>query len=321
MWFAKFLNHSRISTLCSALFRRNSKLPRLRRNRQVTIRAERFPRSTDLPSQSPLFWVEQKDRYLRQLLIRDIEELTGRRFVVYFANRFERGSEIDGRDALYLTELFGDIGSDPVDLLLETNGGQTDATEALVSTIQNLIGDFRVVVANAAKSNGTLIAFAARSIVMGASSELGPIEPAFNGIPCSILTQDEIKAQNFPLHMYGKYALQQSRALAKKLLTEGMMKDRSAEDVDTTVQKLSSRDTYYSHGSVINHTEATSLGLNIEYLPPDDPIWQRIWLLKCMYDHDCRQSRYLKVFEGRARSTAVAASAAPVAATSPTPTP
>ena len=31
-------------------------------------------RATELPAQSPLFWVEQKDRYLRQLLIRDIEE-------------------------------------------------------------------------------------------------------------------------------------------------------------------------------------------------------------------------------------------------------
>ena len=116
----------------------------------MTTRVEHFPRSADLPSQSPLFWVEQKDRYLRQLLIRDIEELTSRRLVVYFANRFERGSDIDGRDALFLTELLGDVGDEPVDILLETNGGQTDATEALVSTIQNLIGDFRVLVANAA---------------------------------------------------------------------------------------------------------------------------------------------------------------------------
>ena len=52
-------------------------------------RDEKFPRSDNLPSQSPLFWVEQKDRYLRQLLIRDIEERTQRRLVVYFANRYE----------------------------------------------------------------------------------------------------------------------------------------------------------------------------------------------------------------------------------------
>jgi hypothetical protein len=217
----RYRNPGRISTLCSGLLSKNLRL-RLRRQKTfVTTRAEHFPRSIDLPSQSPLFWVEQKDRYLRQLLIRDIEEMTGRRLVVYFANRFESGSDIDARDALFLTELLGDVGAEPVDILFETNGGQTDATEGLISTIQNLIADLRVIVANAAKSNGTLIAFAAQTIIMGASSELGPIEPAVNGIPCSILTQPEMSEKNFPLHMFGRYALQQSRALAKKASVRG----------------------------------------------------------------------------------------------------
>src|SRR5580704_7375468 len=94
-------------------------------------RDQGFPRTPNLPTQSPLFWVEQKDRYLRQLLIRDIEDITRRRLVVYFANRFEK-ADIDARDPLFLTELLGDIGAEPVDLLLETNGGETDATEALI---------------------------------------------------------------------------------------------------------------------------------------------------------------------------------------------
>jgi hypothetical protein len=87
-------------------------------------RDEKFPRNSELPTQSPLFWVEQKDRYLRQLLIRDIEELVGRRLVVYFANRYEDGSGIDARDSAYAAELLGDVGKEPVDLLLETTGGR-----------------------------------------------------------------------------------------------------------------------------------------------------------------------------------------------------
>jgi ClpP class serine protease len=174
-----------------------------------------------------------------------------------------------------------------------------------------LASDFRVVVVNAAKSNGTLLGLAAKSIVMGASSELGPIEPLVQGIPCSILTQQQIAGQNFPLHKYGEYALQQSRTLAKKLLATGMMKGRPQADIDDVVAKLSSRDVYFSHGSVIDHVEAASLGLNIEYLKPDDPVWQRLWLLFCMYEHDSRHARYLKVFEGQYRSTAVAIPAPP----------
>lgn len=269
-----------------------------------------FPRSATLPTQSPLFWVEQKDRYLRQLAIRDIEAITNRRLVVYYANRFENAL-IDGKDTAFMAELLGDIGSNPVDLLLETNGGGTDATEALVSLIQNTTTDLRVIVANAAKSNGTLLALGARSIVMGATSELGPIEPLVNGIPCSILEQPQIAATNFPLHKYGVYALQQTRTLARKLLSNGMMSGAGQSAVEATVAALSSRDTYFSHGSVIDHREAATLGLAVEYLQPTDDLWQRIWLLYCMIEFDSRKSHLLKIFEGRARSTAVAVKAAP----------
>jgi serine dehydrogenase proteinase len=278
----------------------------------VPERSEKFPRSTELPSQSPLFWAEQKDRYLRQLLIRDIEELTKRRLVVYFANRYEN-AQIDGRDCTFTAELFGDVGAEPVDLLLETIGGQTDATESLITLLRNLTKNFRVIVANAAKSNGTLLGLASKCIVMGAASELGPIEPLVNGLPCSILIQPQIAQQNFALHKFGEYALQQSRKLARALLADGMMHGRPPADIDLVVQKLSSRDVYFSHGSAIDHTEAKALGLTVEYLGPGDPIWERVWLLYCMYEHDCRKSHYLKIFEGRSRSTAIAVQAPPPA--------
>lgn len=271
----------------------------------MTQKTETFPRTSDLPGQSPLFWVAQKDRYLRQLLIRDIEALTQRRLVVYFANR-AAGAQIDQRDPPFVYELFGDVGKEPVDLLLETVGGITDATEALISTIQSMTSDFRVIVPSAAKSNGTLLGLAAKTIVMGAPSELGPIEPAVQQIPVSILTQPAVAASNFVLHKHGEFTLQQTRALARRLLSAGMMKGREPGEIDETIHKLSTRDHYFSHGSVIDHREAANLGLNVTYLPPEDETWQRIWLLSCMYDHDCRQSHYLKVFEGRARSTAVA---------------
>lgn len=266
----------------------------------------RFPRGFELPTQSPLFWVEQKDRYLRQILIKDIESLTQRRFVVYFANRFEKGSGIEPRDTTHMMELLGDAVGQPIDLLLETNGGMTDAAESIISTIRSLTPDFRGVVANCAKSNGTLMVLAARSIVMGASSELGPIEPSIGDIPCSILDTPQVASTNFPLHMLGKHALRQSKQLASTLLKEGMMKGESESNISGAVEALSGRVKYPSHGSVVDHREAASLGLRIDYLSPGDPVWERIWLLYCMYDFDCRRSRFLKIFEGRGRSMAIA---------------
>jgi hypothetical protein len=214
-----------------------------------------------------------------------------------------------------MAELLKDVAAQPADLMLETTGGQTDATEGLVSLVKSVAPDLRVIVANAAKSNGTLLGLAAKSIVMGATSELGPIEPAVQGVPCTILSTPEVAAQNFALHKFGVYALQQTKALALRLLSEGMMKGKPEAEIKALVETLSGRDKFFSHGSVINHAEASQLGLTIEYLPPDDPVWQRVWLLYCMYDQDCRRDRYLKVFEGPSISTSIAAP--PPKATSP----
>jgi hypothetical protein len=74
---------------------------------------ERFPRAKNLPTQSPLFWVQQKDRYLRQLLIRDIESITNRRLIAYFANGMA-GALIDGTDPRYIVELLEDANGQPV---------------------------------------------------------------------------------------------------------------------------------------------------------------------------------------------------------------
>lgn len=266
-----------------------------------------FPRTAELPDQSPLYWVGQKDRYLRQQLIRDIEALTKRRLIVYFANRFAAGSDIADDDPIYMTELLTDVGNDePVDLMIETNGGKTDSTEALVSILHNRIKDLRVVVANAAKSNGTLICLAAKTIVMGASSELGPIDPHLNGIPCTVLSQPQVAVSNFPLQQLAELGLKQTRKLATRLLKGGMLSGLGDQDIEDVVKSLATRETYFSHGSTIDHVEAASLGLDITALPHDDPIWRRIWLLYTMYDFDCRRDSYLKIFEGRALSTAVA---------------
>ena len=185
---------SQIMLRCAASY---PTTPSLRsRKRPMSETSDRFPRSPDLPTQSPFFWVGQKDRYLRQLLIRDIEAITGRRLLVYFSNRF-KGAQINQRDCDYFVELFGDLKGRPCDLLIETGGGETPATEALASYVRQVSPDFRAIVPSSAKSNGTLLCLAANEIVMSSSSQLGPIEPAVQGIPCSILRSPEIANAQF----------------------------------------------------------------------------------------------------------------------------
>jgi hypothetical protein len=49
---------------------------------------------------------------------------------------------------------------------------------------------------------------------------------------------------------------------------------------------------------VIDADEAERLGLQVLKLNLDDDLWQRLWLLRCMYEHDATRAGALKIFEG-----------------------
>lgn len=265
-----------------------------------------FPRTKDLPKQSPLFWVNHKDRYLRQLLIRDIEEETGRCLVVYFTDCDHTNAQIDGGDDVHFAELLAACANKPVDLLLETNGGGTDATEKLCSMLRGMAPDLRVVVPRRAKSNGTVLTMCGQTIVLGAESELGPIDPHINGVPVQFILNapDKFNAIEYQL---SATAQQQTEKLARDLLSSGMMQGKTPAEIDAAIAKLATRNTYHSHGSVIDHKEAASLGFKVTHLDHESDLWKKFWLLRVMYQHDCPLGGYAKLFESATISTGVEA--------------
>lgn len=269
---------------------------------------ECFPRKEALPAHSPLFWVTHKDRYLRQLLIADIERATGRDLLVYFTDIDNTQVSIDAGDDQYLVELLTGKARGGVDLLLETAGGGTDATEKLCSVLRQLAPDLRVIVPRAAKSNGTVVALTGHSVVMAPTSELGPIDPSIGGIPAAYIVNAPADFQTGFLQ-YAVHAIKQTRDLATKLLSTGMMQGKTSAEIQAVVDKLASRDHYASHGCVIDSVEAQHLGLTVEHYATDDELWRKLWLLRTMYAYDCPRNGYAKVFESLKWSTAVAAKA------------
>ena len=262
---------------------------------------EQFPRSKALPRQSPLFWVAEKDRYLRQLLIRDIQAETHRTLLVYFAVVTDARAQIMLGDDAYFVEMLRDAKGGPVDLMIETPGGFTDPTEKIASVLRTLAPDLRVVVPCLAKSNGTMLALVGSNVIMGPGSELGPADPFIqispgNMVPAHFL----IGAPNVdPIFVQAAHhAITQTKKLAANLLSSGMMKGKTTAEVESVVQALASRQQYPSHGSVIDADEAGRLGLSVTKLGPSDELWQRLWLLRCMYAHDARRIGALKIFEG-----------------------
>ena len=270
--------------------------------------SEAFPRTSALPSQSPLFWVSHKDRYLRQLLIRDIQAHTGRSLIVYFADCNLATSQIDANDDVYVAELLNSCPrGTPVDLVLETNGGGTDATEKICALLRAAASDLRVIVPRRAKSNGTVIALCGQTIVMGVESELGPIDPSINGVPVEFVLNAPAATFNAIDLQIAETARKQTQKLATDLLSTGMLKTKTREEIVALVNQIATRDRYHSHGSVIDAREAESLGLSVTVLPSEDLLWRMVILLRALYQVDCPQFGYAKIFEGDKVSLVVSA--------------
>ncbi len=259
---------------------------------------ERFPRSGEPPQQSPKYWVKEKDRYLRQLLIRDIEAVTKRPLVVFFSQLDQQINHTDPDD---LSEILLGVKEKEADLFIQTPGGNVDATEKIISILRQRLNTYRVIVPSWAKSAGTIIALSANKIVLGVNSELGPIDPQFQmsdggWIPGELLAGNE----QLPYHVreLARLTVERNKILATDLLKKGMMKGKTDQEVVDLIGKISSANGYKSHGAVIDHGEAKAIGLDVEYLEPSDAIWSRLWLLYCMYDYDSKAKNLGKIFEG-----------------------
>lgn len=263
-----------------------------------------FPRTNSLPSQSSKFWAKEKDRYIRQLLIADLEEKTGREVVVYFADLSEGINHSDPDD---VSEILEGVTGEQIDLIIHTPGGSVDAVEKFISTLRQRKKNYRVIVPSLAKSGGTVIAISASSILLGVNSELGPIDPQFmmqgiGAVPCQFIADDE--TQQPAVRSMAESAVKRMRQLAERLLSEGMLKGKSSEELADVIQKVSSADTYNSHGAVIDFSEAQSLGLSVEWMDPSSDVWRSVWLLYCCYDHDTKLRKLGKIIEGAVHSIA-----------------
>jgi ClpP class serine protease len=245
--------------------------------------------------------VAEKDRYLRQLLIRDIQEITGRTLVIYYASSADARAQIASSDDAYFAEMLRDAKGGPVDLMIETPGGFTDATEKVASLLRTLAPDLRVVVPRYAKSNGTMLALAGSAILMGPCSELGPSDPMINVGPNVFVPAHFLAtAPNIDpiIQQHASHAIKHTAQLATTLLSTGMMKGKDPSEIQNVVMSLATRNHYPSHGSVIDAAEAARLGLNVMAFSDTDDLWQRFWLLRCMLEHDAARAGAIKIFEG-----------------------
>ena len=272
------------------------------------------------PKQTPLFYAQHFDRYARQELIRQYESRFGCRLIVMVDVIFPQS-------VTYFEELLHD--ADPeqdLHLLLDSPGGDGETAVRLVRSAQARCRELTVIVPNQAKSAGTILLIGAHHILMGPTSDLGPVDPQFpdrerGGLFSAkdlIAAVDEAQAaiaadaDSYPLHVslladvtavmvqQARSALARSTDLVKEALASNT--DRDDAEVDQIAAALQERliDLPRDHGAVFGAGAAHEVGLPVMDADPQGDQWRIVWQLWTKYfalDAD--------VYEGRLASQVI----------------
>ncbi len=134
-------------------------------------------------------------RYLKSLF-----EITGRNVIAYYSGWLQKPgttySSINDSDKNgFMTVVHKLDRSKGLDLILHTPGGELAATESIVDYLRKMFNcDIRAIIPQIAMSAGTMIACACNQILMGKHSNLGPIDPQFNGLPAHGIIEEFARA-------------------------------------------------------------------------------------------------------------------------------
>jgi hypothetical protein len=111
--------------------------------------------------------------------LENFEEGKQRTLILYIADFEAPSSSLALEDTITLSDILNTIGKvDYLDLLIHSPGGDGNAAEEIVDMCdRHCLKEFRVIVPFWAKSAATLIALCSDKIIMGETSQLGPIDP------------------------------------------------------------------------------------------------------------------------------------------------
>lgn len=126
---------------------------------------------------------------VRRKYVKKLNSLTKRNVLCYYSGWLQRpgikGVEITDVDKNgFMNAVYKMNRSSGLDLIIHTPGGDVAAAESIINYLRKMFGtNIRAIIPQLAMSSGTLIACGCKSIVMGKHSNIGPVDPHFNGIP------------------------------------------------------------------------------------------------------------------------------------------
>lgn len=270
---------------------------------------------------TPLYHAQNTERYDRQTLIAQYEELVHASLVVVIDTIFPANLTL-------LEELLCDLDPGrPLHVLLASPGGDGETAIRMVRSMQMRCSKLIMIIPDMAKSAATLVCLGADEIVMGPVGDLGPVDPQFPlgsrlvGAKDIVAAVDEAEERvtahpetfalfsgllsdvNMLMVEQARNAMDRSSALVKEALAS--TGDRSQEKIEELAAKLQAPliDDPTSHSAVLPANFAASLGLPVVSADPTSSSWALIWSLWTRYFAlGCFPAGSTAVYEGRRAS-------------------
>lgn len=270
---------------------------------------------------------------LRRKYLARLSKLTGRATIIYATAWLEQKPGITGNalavdlgDIQGFMEAVSNVREREVDLFLHSPGGSAEAAESVVDYLRTRFDHIRAVVPLAAMSAATMIALAADEILMGAHSQLGPIDPQFSimtpegprSAPAqAIKDQFELAKKECSdpknigawlpiLRSYAPGLLAQcdhQRKLAEDFVQRSLAKYMFAQDGDRD-EKAGKAAAWFanfaefrSHGRRVSRDDARAQGIKVTDLEQDDELQDAILSVYHALQHTLSGTPAAKIIE------------------------
>lgn len=262
---------------------------------------------------------------VRRRYLEELHRLTDRNIIAYYSGWQSKpninGVEIRDEDRngfmMAIHEL--DI-SKGLDLILHTPGGSISATQSIVSYLREKFGrNIRAIIPHTAMSGGTIMACAAKEILMARHSSIGPIDPQVRGIPAKgVLVEferafQEICADPRRASVWGpilnkytptflgncKNAIEWSEQFTREQLSSNMFYRHQSKvaKIDRIINALTEYQEVKTHDRQIRYEEAKNIGLKIKLLEDDNKFQDIILTVHHCYTHTLSNTSAFKIIE------------------------
>lgn len=227
----------------------------------------------------------------RRKYLKCLHEYTGRNVIAYYSGFLQKpgiaASGINDNDKNgFMQAVCGLDKSKGLDLILHTPGGEIAATESIVNYLKEIFGnDIRAIIPQIAMSAGTMMALSCKELIMGKESNIGPIDPQFNGVSCDGVIEefkqacDDIKKDPTQIPLWqviiGKYhptflgdcvkAKEWSQQMVKDWLKENMLRKskNKSQIAENIIKNLADHAETKAHSRHIHMKECKKIGIKV----------------------------------------------------------